>query len=99
MEVFKRKAVIFILIVVFLLVLSTLLGPYNVFHYFNAEKILQEPLLSKEFKGLKINEVKYKGDNTYLIKTDQQDFVVIQDYFSVMNYKWRIFEFEKELLY
>lgn len=34
-----------------------------------------------------------------MITTDKQDFVVIRDYFSVMNYNWKIFELNKELGY
>ncbi|MGD6802850.1 hypothetical protein ACQCVK_07630 [Rossellomorea vietnamensis] len=35
----------------------------------------------------------YKGNNTYLVTTASgKEFVVIQNYFSVMNFQWEIYK-------
>ena len=94
----KKKTVYSSLIVVASIFFLSTFGPYNFFHHLNAENILEEPLLSKEFKDTTVKDVIYKGDDTYMIKTEEKDFVVMRKYFSVMNYKWVIFEYKKELL-
>jgi len=91
----KKKTVYSSLIVVASIFFLSTFGPYN---HLNAENILEEPLLSKEFKDTTVKDVIYKGDDTYMIKTEEKDFVVMRNYFSVMNYKWVIFEYKKELL-
>jgi hypothetical protein len=83
-----------------LLILGTLLfGPYKITDRIFAKNILKDPKLSSELKDYDITSIDYKGENTYYINTKTDDFIVIQDYFSIMNYKWKVFKFKSELEY
>jgi hypothetical protein len=92
-----KKIVISILVVLVLFTVFNFFGPYNIFLNLNAENILEEPSLIEEFNGVKVIDVSYIGDDTYIVKTEDKDFIVRRDYFSVMNYKWKIFEYKKQL--
>ncbi|WP_349410048.1 hypothetical protein [Pseudalkalibacillus sp. SCS-8] len=99
MKFTKGKTVLIIIVGIGLFFALNLFGPYNLFAKVNAENILEEPLLENHFKGMDVQGITYQGDNTYLVKTATDEYIVIQDYFSVMNYKWKIYEYDKTLAY
>ena len=80
-------------IVTILIVLGiSIFSPYNVLNRVHAEEILHEKGLKDEFEGKNVQNVIYKGDHTYVVKADTKEYVVIQEYYTFMNYKWKIYE-------
>ncbi|WP_242224117.1 hypothetical protein [Bacillus cereus group sp. BfR-BA-01380] len=73
----------------------SIFSPYNVLKHVHAEGILHEQELEEEFEGKNVQSVIYKGDHTYVVKTDMKEYVVIQEYYTFMNYNWKIYEFQK----
>ncbi|RIW28619.1 hypothetical protein D3H55_21390 [Bacillus salacetis] len=87
----KKKVLIIVIVLIGLA--FTLCGPYNILQDFNANEILQDVQLKRDFHNDPLRSAEYKGRDTYIVYTDSGDeFVVIKDYFSVMNFKWKIYE-------
>lgn len=73
----------------------SIFSPYNVLNRVHAEGILKEQGLKEEFEGKNVQSVIYKGDHTYVVKTNTKEYVVIQEYYTFMNYKWKVYELHK----
>ncbi|MGM0845248.1 MAG: hypothetical protein ACQEUT_09745 [Bacillota bacterium] len=79
--------------ILFFFLACNLFGPYNVFQDMNAGQIVEDEQLKREFITDPLQNADYKGNNTYLVTTASgKEFVVIQNYFSVMNYQWEIIQ-------
>ncbi|MFD3445895.1 hypothetical protein ACFDTO_14985 [Microbacteriaceae bacterium 4G12] len=91
-----KTIVITALITIVIMFGVSILSPYNILHRINANHILEEPGIKGEFPNEQVQSVTYKGDNTYVIKTDKHEYVAVREYFSLMNYKWKIYELKKE---
>jgi hypothetical protein len=91
----SRVANITAVITIFIVLGISIFSPYNYLKHVHAEGILQEQGLKDEFKDKKVQSVTYKGDNTYIVKTDTKEYVVIQEYYTLMNYKWKVYVLEK----
>lgn len=77
-----------IIVIIFVLFVS----PYNPVQDLNPDHILDDPTFPGYFKNSQIEKIDYRGAHTYLIETSKKDFIVIQDYYSVMNYRWLVYE-------
>lgn len=92
----KSKVANITAIVTIIIVLGiSIFSPYNYLKHVHAEGILQEQGIKEEFEDKNVQSVTYKGDNTYIVKTDTKEYVVIQEYYTLMNYKWKIYALEK----
>ena len=93
----KKLKIISITSVVTILIMFgiSIFSPYNVLNRVHAEGILQEKGLKDEFESKNVQSVTYKGDHTYVVKTDKKEYVVVQEYYTFMNYKWKVYELQK----
>lgn len=83
------------LVTVFFMIALSIVSPHNILHRMSAESISNDSSLKGEFTNKKVESVTYKGDNTYIVKTYKEEFVV-QEYYTVMNCKWKVYELKKE---
>jgi hypothetical protein len=87
------KKIIIAIVMILIFLICNLLGPYNLFQGLNEEGIAEDAQLRRYFQTDPIRSADYKGSNTYEVITSSEDeFVVIQEYFSVMNYRWKIYK-------
>ncbi|MGG0239106.1 hypothetical protein [Bacillus rhizoplanae] len=91
----SKVANITAIITIFIVLGISIFSPYNYLKHVHAEGILQEQGIKEEFEDKNVQSVTYKGDNTYIVKTDTKEYVVIQEYYTLMNYKWKIYVLEK----
>jgi hypothetical protein len=97
-EKVNKKTLIILLIVCLLIFVLLPISPYSILQRINAKNIiLKDSILSSQFNKKDIVAVEYKGDNTFLINTDEKQFVVIRENTSFMNYKWKVFEYKFDL--
>ncbi|WP_139378363.1 hypothetical protein [Mesobacillus jeotgali] len=84
-------------ILLFLFLVITAFGPYNLYYEFNEKQALHQ-FISEEstFHGLKIIEMDYRGSETYFIQAKDEEeirnFIVMNYHSSVMNGHWKVFE-------
>ena len=95
MKKWKIISLTFILTAVLMLILS-LFSPYNFIMDINPATILNEKGIKAEISKEDVQSVEYKGDHTYIIKTRNEDYVVVKDYYTFMNYKLKIYKLDKE---
>jgi|SRR5699024_3618574 len=95
----SNPSVILNIILIITLIGIFLFGPYKPLHSLNSEAIIEDPGLSKALKDYDVESIKYKGNNTYFIDTKTKDFIAVRDYFSTMDYNWKLFGFEEEIDY
>ncbi|CAG9611878.1 hypothetical protein BACCIP111899_01050 [Bacillus rhizoplanae] len=91
----SKVANITAIVTIFIVLGISIFSPYNYLKHVHAEGILQEQGIKEEFEDKNVQSVTYKGDNTYIVKTDTKEYVVIQEYYTLMNYKWKIYALEK----
>ncbi|MCP1123264.1 hypothetical protein CN326_18110 [Bacillus sp. AFS018417] len=91
----SKVANITAIITIFIVLGISIFSPYNYLKHVHAEGILHEQGIKEEFEDKNVQSVTYKGDNTYIVKTDTKEYVVIQEYYTLMNYKWKIYVLEK----
>ncbi|AQQ53115.1 hypothetical protein [Planococcus lenghuensis] len=77
---------------VIVLLIFSLFSPYNFFMKINEDSIINDPGIEILFSEEEINDVSYQGSNTYTLSTSKGEFVAVQAYYSVMNYKWHVYE-------
>lgn len=75
-----------------LLLIVSLFSPYNYLIKLNEDHIIDDPGIGLLFDKDEIEDVAYQGSNTYLLSTADGEFVAVQEYYSVMNYKWHIYK-------
>ena len=87
----KKLKIISITSVVTILIMFgiSIFSPYNVLNR------VHEKGLKDEFESKNVQSVTYKGDHTYVVKTDKKEYVVVQEYYTFMNYKWKVYELQK----
>lgn len=88
----KKPILLTSLIWIILLAIYGIFGPANILRELEPNSVLNEQVLARELEGLEIQKVEYIGDRTYLIRTNTTDIVAVQEYTSMMNYHWDIFE-------
>ncbi|MCT2535339.1 hypothetical protein NC661_19305 [Aquibacillus koreensis] len=80
-----------------LVLLSSVYGPYNLYHEFNETKTLKQ-FISEDntFNRLEVVEIDYRGSDTYFIEAkdenETRNFIVMNYHSSVMNGHWKVFE-------
>ncbi|TCP55911.1 hypothetical protein EV586_103570 [Tumebacillus sp. BK434] len=88
----KKAILLTSLLWVLILAIYGVFGPANLLRELNPNDVLNDQILAREFEGLEIEKVDYLGDRSYLIHTSTKNFVAVQEYTSIMNYHWEIFE-------
>ncbi|MCV9884974.1 hypothetical protein [Metabacillus halosaccharovorans] len=75
-----------------ILLFLSIFGPYNILKKLSERNIVNDVGMKELFDEYEIEDVDYKGDNTYIIYTTDKEYVAVQEYYSLMNYKWFIYE-------
>ncbi|WP_456274505.1 hypothetical protein [Bacillus sp. AK031] len=87
------KKIVYTIVLLFIFLVSNLFGPYNMFQDINADAILKDVQLKMHFTTNPVQSADYLGNGTYLIVTSEgTEYVARQEYFSMMNYKWKIYK-------
>jgi hypothetical protein len=82
-------------VVVFIAMVLTLFSPYKLIQDISADEIAEDAQLKIHFHSDPIRSADYKGSNTYIVFTASgNEFVVIKEYFTVMNFKWKIYKYK-----
>ncbi len=86
-----------LLVILFLFLIISVLGPYNLYFEFN-EKSALEQFISEDgtFQGLEVIDIDYRGSDTFFIQARDDEgtrnFIVMNYHSSVMNGHWKVFE-------
>ncbi|WP_316571669.1 hypothetical protein [Neobacillus sp. YIM B06451] len=79
-----------------ILVLLSLFSPYNLLLKLTEENIVHDQGIAALLNIKEIEDVNYIGSNAYIITTFDKQFVAVKEYYSVMNYKWVLYEKTKQ---
>ncbi|RLL48407.1 hypothetical protein D8M04_03865 [Oceanobacillus piezotolerans] len=77
---------------IILMLLVSLFSPYNILKKITEDSIINDPGISILFNKDEIEDINYRGSNTYIITTSKKDYIAVQEYYSMMNYKWFVYE-------
>lgn len=56
------------------------------------DSIVDNPELTQLLNGAEIEKISYLGNDTYMITANNKKYIAIKDYYSMMNYKWYLYE-------
>ncbi|WP_053365582.1 hypothetical protein [Bacillus sp. FJAT-27245] len=85
-----------IAVTVAILFFLSLLSPYNLLHKLTEENIVHDQGIAALLNIEEIVNVNYAGSQTYIITTFDRQFVAVKKYYSLMNYKWYLYEKTRE---
>jgi hypothetical protein len=87
------KRILYTIVLIFIFLVCNLFGPYNILQDLNADSIIKDVQLKSHFTVNPVQSADYFGNNTYLIITSEgTEYIARQEYFSMMNYKWKIYK-------
>jgi hypothetical protein len=56
------------------------------------DSLVNNSEVSQLLKGAEIESISYVGNDTYMIIANNKKYIAMKDYYSLMNYKWYLFE-------
>lgn len=92
----KKKYHVVYLAIIVLLLIGYFLNPYDYYKKWNANQIKQDIQLQQQIPIETATSIKYQGNDIYVIQIQETTFIAMQEYISVMNYKWNIFEIKTD---
>ncbi|WP_059173031.1 hypothetical protein [Bacillus sp. FJAT-27445] len=87
-----RKNVKPIVGTVIILFLLSLFSPYNLLYKLTEDNIANDQGIAALLNTQEIEDINYVGSHTYIITTFDNQYVAVKKYYSVMNYRWSIYE-------
>jgi hypothetical protein len=56
------------------------------------DSLVHNPEISQLLNGAEIENITYLGNDTYMIMANNKNYIAIKKYYSVMNYRWYLYE-------
>lgn len=75
---------------------SIFLGLYNIFSAISASDLAKNGEIKEQLDG-EIQAIKYVGQYTYYIHTDQKDYIMIENRDDDVIWNYKVFEYKKEI--